>query len=58
MSNSRGGVLGIPGIFMQSDLAWKFSYFIDLLVEALHKTVLTIRAKNNDPLELIVFTEL
>ena len=50
MPDSRAGVLGVPGIFMQSDLAWKCSYFIDLLVGALHKTVLTIRTKNVDPL--------
>jgi hypothetical protein len=34
MPDPRAGVLGVPGIFMQSDLAWKCSYFIDLLVEA------------------------
>ena len=50
MPDSRAGVLGVPGIFMQSDLAWKCSYFIDLLVGALHKTILTISTKNNAPL--------
>jgi hypothetical protein len=55
MPDSRAGVLGVAGIFMQSDLAWKCSHFIDLLVEALHKTVLTIRTKNVGPLQVIVF---
>ena len=49
MPDSRAGDLGVPGIFMQSDLAWKCSYFIDLLIEALYKNALVIRTKNNAP---------
>src|SRR6516165_5306486 len=43
MLDSRVRTLGVQGIFMQSNLAWKCSYFIDLPVEALHKTVLDIK---------------
>ena len=45
--DSRVGILDVAGIFMQSDLAWKCSYFIGLLVEALHKTVLVIRHEDS-----------